>query len=139
VNYRSGKELLNKYIYKSIDGDKRPVYFDIDKDYPALNDVTQNFATIRDEFESLMSKKLIMPKYHDIDPGEKEISDASDKKWNVFMMYLLGHKPEENRQHCPETCRILDRIPGLIQAFFSIMEPGKCVPLHNGPMYSYLR
>src|SRR4029453_17045489 len=31
------------------------------------------------------------------------------------------------------------RVPNLIQAFFSILEPGKSIPEHEGPYRGYLR
>ena len=55
------------------------------------------------------------------------------------MLYLLGKKPKENQTHCPKTYQILKGVPNLIQAFFSIMDPQKSVPLHKGPYLGYLR
>jgi aspartate beta-hydroxylase/beta-hydroxylase len=40
---------------------------------------------------------------------------------------------------CPQTARLLDGIPNLVQAFFSVLDPGKSIPLHEGPYYGYLR
>src|SRR5256714_15656474 len=55
------------------------------------------------------------------------------------MLEIMGHKPAANRARCPETCRVLARVPNMIQAFFSILEPGKSVPEHEGPYLGYLR
>ena len=55
------------------------------------------------------------------------------------MLEVLGHKVEQNRARCPETCKVLERIPNLVQAFFSILDPGKSVPEHEGPYMGYLR
>ena len=30
-------------------------------------------------------------------------------------------------------------MPGVLQAFFSVLEPGKSIPLHDGPYIGYLR
>ncbi|WP_426760092.1 aspartyl/asparaginyl beta-hydroxylase domain-containing protein, partial [Pseudomonas aeruginosa] len=79
------------------------------------------------------------PRYHDIDPGESAISNTTEKNWNVFMLYLLGYQLKEARLLCPELCNLLEGIPHLIQAFFSILEPGKSIPLHEGPYIGYLR
>ena len=55
------------------------------------------------------------------------------------MLEILGHRLDSNRALCPETSRLLERVPNLIQAFISILEPGKSVPEHEGPYRGYLR
>ena len=55
------------------------------------------------------------------------------------MLYAVGEKPEENQHLCPQTCELLSTIPNLFHAVFSILEPGKAVPAHNGPYLGYLR
>ena len=37
------------------------------------------------------------------------------------------------------TCRVLEGVPNLLQAFFSVLDPGKSIPLHKGPYLGYLR
>lgn len=139
MDYHVFKSMLNNYYAPHIGRDKRPVFFDINTAYPELNQITQNYAKIKSEFEQVYKAHPDMPLYHEIDPGEAEISNTTEKKWKVFMLYLLGHKPQKNRALCPETCHVLDGIPNLLQAFFSILEPGKSIPLHNGPYLGYIR
>ncbi len=138
LNYHIFKGLINGYLGLYTGGKKRPVFFDIPGTYPELNAITQNYATIRAECERVIQSQNL-PEYHDVDPGEKDISKTTGKKWRVFMLDILGHKPEANRALCPETVRILDAVPNLGQAFFSILEPGKSIPVHEGPFYGYLR
>ena len=47
-------------------------------------------------------------------------------------------EPEAIAQ-CPETWRILQKIPGMKSAMFSIFEPGKHLPPHRGPYNGVLR
>jgi aspartyl/asparaginyl beta-hydroxylase (cupin superfamily) len=63
----------------------------------------------------------------------------SEKDWKVFYLDAMGEKPAANRAKCPRTAAALDRIPGLFQAFFSILDGGKSVPAHRGPYRGYLR
>lgn len=139
MDYHVFKSMLNRYYAKYVGGEERPTFFDINKTYPTLNTLTQNFVTIKAEFEKAYRTQPDMPKYHEIDPGESEISNTTASNWKVFMLYLLGHKPKTNRELCPTTCQLLDKIPNLVQAFFSVLEPGKSIPLHEGPYLGYLR
>ncbi|WP_447973974.1 aspartyl/asparaginyl beta-hydroxylase domain-containing protein [Nitrospira sp. Kam-Ns4a] len=141
MNYHGPKAWLNHYFARYVGGDRRPVFYDIPTVCPALEEVTRHYPVIREECERLLAAGPALPRYHDIDPGERAISAQvdPDKRWSVFMLYLLGWKPPATRAHCPETCRIPDRVPTLIQAFFSVLDPGKNVPLHKGLYLGYLR
>ena len=141
MDYHPFKSLVNRYLAGHAGGDRRPVFFDIGAVCPALHEIATGYPKIRAEFEQLLERRVPMPMYHELDAGEASISAAVDpgRKWTVFMLYILGYKPRMNRALCPETCRIIDRIPGLVQAFFSILEPEKSVPRHQGPYLGYLR
>lgn len=139
MDYHYFKNKLNRFYAPYVGGDQRETFFDIDKIYPSLNQITQQYTKIKEEFYQVRQHKPQLPRYHDIDPGETAISDSTEKNWNVFMLYLLGYQLEEAGQLCPNLCAILKTIPNLIQAFFSILEPGKSIPLHDGPYLGYLR
>ena len=141
-DYHIVKNAVNRYLTGQVGGDQRPVFIDdIASVSPELNDLANHFETIRREFDAIVTDGTELPAYHDVDPGEIEISgsDGTDRKWGVFLLHLLGHEPAANCRRCPETCRLLSRIPGLIQAFFSVLDPGKSVPEHCGPYVGYLR
>ena len=122
-------------------GSRRPAFFDIDATLPALRDVDHAYPEIRRELEDLLPQQSLMPRYHEIDTDLINSSGRfnRDKRWNVFMLYCYGSLPEENRALCPKTCAVLDRVPHLNQAFFSILDPGKSIPAHTGPTQAYLR
>ena len=133
--------IFNPIFHWFIGGDKRPLYFDIDKSYPALRLLEQNYDTIRAELDNLLPNQHQMPRYHDIDDDLLYASGRHnrDKHWNVFMLYCYGEKPEFNRKLCPKTCELLEQIPNLCQGFFSILDPGKSIPRHTSPSRYYLR
>lgn len=139
MDYHVFKSIINSFFARYVRGDQRPTFFDIQHAYPALEAVTLAYDRIRDEFEQLMAQGLILPAYHEVDSGERKISATTNKKWNVFMLEILGHKPAINRSFCPQTCQVLSGVPGMIQAFFSILDPRKAVPQHEGPYLGYLR
>jgi aspartate beta-hydroxylase len=139
LDYHIFKSALNWYLGRYIDVDRRPTFFDIKQTNSGLNAVTQAYPVIRRELDNLLARSSALPEYHDIDAGEHKISNTTPKKWTVFMLEIMGHKPAANRAWCPETCRVLERVPNMIQAFFSILDPGKSVPEHEGPYLGYLR
>ncbi|KTC93786.1 MULTISPECIES: aspartyl/asparaginyl beta-hydroxylase domain-containing protein [Legionella] len=139
MDYHYFKDIINNLYARYVGYDQRPTFFDIEQTFPALTEVTQHFETIKKEFENVLAQSPRLPRYHDIDPGEAEISDATQKNWNVFMLYLLGYELEKAQKLCPTICGLVKKIPHLIQAFFSILEPGKSIPLHKGPYIGYLR
>ncbi|TAM46044.1 MAG: aspartyl/asparaginyl beta-hydroxylase domain-containing protein [Gammaproteobacteria bacterium] len=141
MDYHPYKAAVNRFFSRHVGGDRRPTFFDIDTAYPALNAITRHYPAIRAEFETVLRRGVPLPAYHELDSGQKAISAVvnPDKKWNVFMLKVFGYEPAQARALCPETCRALDGIPNMLEAFFSILEPGKSVPLHEGPYLGYLR
>lgn len=139
LDYHIFKAILNGFFGLFISPSTRPTFFDVAQTCPALGRLTQAYPAIRREFEQLTREWGELPQYHDVDPGEKAISATTPKRWNVFVLEVMGHKPERNRAACPRTCAALAQVPNMIQAFFSILEPGKSVPQHEGPYFGYLR
>lgn len=122
-------------------GANRPVFFDLDRTCPALRKLDRGFPAVREELLALLDEKAAIPRYHDLDPMQHGISNtvATDKSWKVFYLYAMGEKPAANRARCPRTAALLDQVPGLFQAFFSILDGGKSVPAHRGPYRGYIR
>jgi aspartyl/asparaginyl beta-hydroxylase (cupin superfamily) len=139
VDYHIFKSMLNGYLGLHMDRARRPTFFDIAETYPALDAVTKAYPAIRKEFDQLVAEGLTLPQYHEVDSGERAISSTTPKRWNVFVLECLGYKVALNCQRCPDTCRALENVPNMIQAFFSILDPGKSVPKHEGPYLGYLR
>jgi aspartyl/asparaginyl beta-hydroxylase (cupin superfamily) len=85
--------------------------------------------------ESVLRYKDRIPRYHDITERERYISGTidPDKDWKVFMLYGA------NKSKCPRTAALIGHIPNVLQAFFSILDPGKSIPAHCGPYLGYLR
>ena len=139
MDYHYFKDKLNRFFARYVGRDQRPTFFNIQEVSPALQAITQNVALVQDEFHHMMGQVESLPRYHDVDPGEAAISNHDEKKWNVFMLYLLGFQSPMAKQLCPQVSKLVQQIPHMIQAFFSILEPGKSIPLHEGPYMGYLR
>jgi len=135
------RRVARKIFSASAGGNSRPVFFDIDETFPELREIDHSYEDIRTELLGLLGDQAELPRYHDIDKTQYEISGTvdTDRNWNVFMLYAMGEKPDDNRARCPRTAEALDKIPNLWQAFFSILDAGKSIPAHNGPYSGYLR
>ena len=139
MDYHGVKSAVNRFLLRYAGWDQRPVFFDIDALCPQLRELERAFPLIRAELDSLLEQHVAMPNYHEVNPPSTAISTSTAGNWKVFMLELLGHRPERNRARCPATCAALEKVPGILQAFFSVLEPGKSVPLHDGPYVGYLR
>jgi aspartyl/asparaginyl beta-hydroxylase (cupin superfamily) len=134
-------EPLNRRFSDAAGGEARPAFYDIDTTYPSFRLLDRNYPVIREELESVLSYKDRIPRYHELDTRESYISGSQDpdRTWRVFMLRNLAGTPRANQARCPRTTTLLRRIPGLFQAFFSILDPGKSIPAHSGVYYGYLR
>ena len=139
MDYHRPKDAVNHFLLRYVGHDSRPVFFDIDEVCPELHELERAFPQIQAEFDGLRREHVPMPRYHEVNRPSTEISASTPGNWNVFMLELLGHRSERNRSLCPQTCAALRKVPGVLQAFFSVLDPGKSVPLHGGPYIGYLR
>lgn len=97
---------------------------------PGLMELGRHWHSIRDELLPLLAERERIPAFRDISPDHREI--AADGKWRSFFLEGYGFRAEENCTRCPKTMALLKTVPGLVVAFFSIMEPGTQVPPHRG-------
>ena len=140
---QSAKKVLdiNRWYYRAAGGENRPAFYNIDETYPSLRILDQNYPVIRQELEEVLSQRDKLPRYHDIAQKETYISGTidADKDWKIFFLRSMVGTPEANQNKCPQTTALLEKIPNLYQAFFSILDPGKSIPAHCGDYLGYLR
>lgn len=139
MDYHAPKRAVNHLLLHYAGHEHRPVFFNIDTACPGLRALERAYPLIRAECDALMAGGFHMPRYHDVNRPATEISAHTPGDWKVFMLELLGHRPEANRARCPATCAALAQVPGVLQAFFSVLDPGKSIPEHDGPYVGYLR
>ena len=78
-----------------------------------------------------------IPNFQDISTLQPGLTEGD--QWKTFFLYAFGHKLEHNCARCPQTTRLLGRIPGMKTAMFSILSPKKHIPEHRGPYKGVLR
>ena len=98
----------------------------------------QNWQLIREELDVVLQYTDELPRFQDISP-DQGVNLSKDNLWKTFFLYGYGVKMEQNCDYCPKTAEIIEEIPGLKTAFFSILLPGKHIPEHRGPYKGVLR
>lgn len=98
--------------------------------FPWVAELERHWQEVRAELFTLLAHRQHMPRFQDISPNQSRISP--DDKWRVFILYGFGYRVNANCTICPATARLLDQIPGVHNAFFSVLAPGKIVPEHRG-------
>jgi beta-hydroxylase len=96
-----------------------------------------NWTVMREELDALLQHREALPSFHDIAADASTISQ--DDNWKTFFLYGYGEKAEENCARCPRTTDLIEQVPGMTTAFFSILSPGKHIPPHRGPYKGVLR
>lgn len=96
-----------------------------------------NWRPIRAELDTVLTQEDQIPAFHQISPDQTKISKGRD--WKVYALYVFKEPVKKNCAECPETARVLAQIPGLQNAWFSILAPGYHVPPHRGVTKSLIR
>jgi beta-hydroxylase len=89
-----------------------------------------NSAKIGLELNEILKYREQLPNFQDISPEQSAITQ--DDRWKTYFLYGYGSKAEQNCARCPETTSIIEQIPGVTTAFFSILSPHKHIPAHRG-------
>ena len=97
----------------------------------------RNWVPIRQELDAVLKNHEALPSFHEISPDQAKISKGDH--WKTFILFGFGYKAESNCALCPETTRVLESIPNLRTAFFSILAPGYHIPRHRGVTKGLIR
>jgi len=116
------------------DGKRR--FFETDS-FPWAATLEAEWKTMRRELDAVLVNRDKIPNFQDISTKQKPLT--SGQQWKLFVFYWYGLKAEENCARCPETARLMERIPGMKSAMFSILAPRKHIPPHRGMYKGVLR
>lgn len=107
------------------------------KTFPWAAELEADWQKIRAELDAVMVYRDQMPSFQDI---LKEVGTIqTDNDWKTFFLAGIGMDCTDNAKRCPETMRLLGKIPGMKTAFFSILSPRKHIPAHRGAFNGLLR
>lgn len=112
------------------------VFFEHEQ-FPWIERMEHNWVVIRSELNRILEHREELPNFQDV--SQDQLSITHDDCWKTFFLYGYGYRMPHNCQQCPETTRLVESIPGMLTAFFSILAPGKRIPPHRGPYNGVLR
>ncbi len=105
-------------------------------DFPFVATLEHNWSLIRGEVARLMMRKDLAAF---IETSADPLTVALDRGWRTAPLLTYGFRSEHLIAQCPETWRLLQGVPGLVSAMFSLLEPGRFLPPHRGPYNGLLR
>jgi beta-hydroxylase len=105
--------------------------------FPWVREVELSWPAIRKEADRLLTAVDKLPGFEEIQVEQEVLT--TDRRWKVFPFQAYGHQIVQNERRCPETCKALQKIPGMKAALFSILQAGKELPPHRGPYKGVLR
>lgn len=105
--------------------------------FPWSKKLEDHWQIIRQELDQVLESVDQLPNYQDI--SERQSTIANDDRWKTYFFYAFGYKAQKNCARCPQTTQLLEEIPGLKAAFFSILAPGKHIPEHRGKHKGLIR
>ncbi len=105
--------------------------------FPWTLAIEAGWKDVRSELDHVLRYVDDIPNFQDISEENRAITD--DDRWKTFFFRAWGVRITSNCERCPKTAALLERIPGVTSAFFSIMMPRKYLPPHRGPYAGVLR
>ncbi len=127
---------IGKPLFRSVDkfltsqslvGD--PAVFDSGL-FPWVPEFEAGWRDVRRELEGVLEMREALPTLQDLQPDQMKIS--WNEQWKTFVLWGFGERSDANCARCPETARLLEAIPGMTSAWFSILAAGKHIPRHSG-------
>ena len=105
--------------------------------FPFLQPFTANWREIAAEAREILKHREDIPAFQEISPDQYRISTG--KNWRTFVLFGFGNKLEKNCREAPATTRLLEQVPNLQIAWFSILAPGYHIPAHTGVSKGLIR
>jgi len=105
--------------------------------FPWITEFENHWEEIRSELDLVLKSPDDLPCFHELSPDQKRISKGSN--WKTFVFYCFSTRVDKNCNHCPTTAGLLDQIPDIENAWFSILAPHYHIPPHKGPTNGIIR
>jgi aspartyl/asparaginyl beta-hydroxylase (cupin superfamily) len=126
--------LFERLIARTPSG--RTEFFEPDE-FPWIAEVEARADEVKGELDGLLARVDQIPNFQDVQEEQRRLTQ--DDRWKVFLLYGYGARFDSNCRRCPRTAEIVESIPGMTTAMFSVLLPHKHIPPHTGPWKGVLR
>lgn len=99
-------------------------------DFPWIGRVEAGFPAIRAELDRVLEAREHLPPFQMISRDQRRITTGD--RWKVYLFFGFGYRVEGHCRQCPETARLIEAIPDMKSAWFSILAPGAYITPHRG-------
>lgn len=104
---------------------------------PGLDKIKDNYPLIRDEAKALRDAGVFQRKPSEDQPGYNTFEKGG---WRLYpLKWYTKECGQVATQMCPKTCAIVDSIPAVRSALFTVLPPGARLGRHHDPVASSLR
>jgi beta-hydroxylase len=127
--FQIGKDLRPKFDALIMSHSVVPDQPIVDKAFfPWIVDLERRFTDIQAEAVRIRTEDI--PSLGDISFDHGRI--AADRHWKSFFLKGYGYRMGKNFRRAPITAALVDKIPKLVTASFSVLEAGGHIPRHWG-------
>lgn len=135
---RNGKRLMRRIARFQSSQSRVPDTPVIDNaHFDFLAPFQQNWETIQNEARAVLKYREAIPGFQDISPDQYRL--ATEQNWKTFVLFGFGKRLMKNTALTPKTASLLEKVPRLQTAMFSILAPGYHIPAHKGVTKGILR
>lgn len=106
--------------------------------FPWIPFIEENIPVMKEEMERVLTRINDLPNFQDISIEQQYVT-RGEAKWKIFPFIAYGVNMAELETDCPKTTQLLQHIPGIKTAMYSILLPNFHVPIHRGPYRGVLR
>lgn len=131
---------LNCLLYMSTERRARQPIMDM-AEFPEFDEITRNWETIRKEALALYNQNTFESTKSRDSQAYYDIGFHTFFKygWSKFYLKWYGYTHESAKRLCPETLRLLEKIPSVNGAMFTLLPPGSKLTRHSDPFACSLR
>ena len=127
---------MEQQVWYSFEG-KYPYhgpYFYNENEFPWVEKLEMQWPLIQQELMHFLEQNQgkLVPYFN------KDLS-TGNKKWKAVSFIFWGFKFKKNYNACPVTMAAISKIPGLVSASISMLEPHTTIKPHNGDTNAIIR